>query len=1178
MTTVTADKVVVELSVLLDKYQADVRSARSNFEQAMSATQISAANAERSINTAANKIAASTVGIGNEAKRTAAIVEQANAAMGESATATAAVIARATELQTAEFAKQAAASQKAAASIQETSATIKSGLLAGAAPIASLFAGAEVVKLTDEYIKFTNSLRATGLEGAALTGVQERLFAVAQKYGAPLESLGALYSRAAIAGKELGLSQDQLIKLSEGVAASFKVAGTGAAQQKGALTQLSEAIGEPIVRARQFNSLLNDAPPIIQAVARGLDAAGGSVGKLGALIRAGGVTNTAFFAAFLKGSQSTIAQADKFQLTFSAAFTVLGNALSKYIGETNEGLGASNRFALGIQGIANNLDTIIPALGVIAVAYGTMKVASAVAGSAAVQAARDVAAATTAETTAIVDGRTAAAIAAKGEADAARESVALNQLSIAKLREKIVTMEAASVATAELAAETSLLANFERSLAIAEGEAAVAIEAETVAVTEAGVAARLAAAGSALFSGALALLGGPIIAPIVLVVGALTAAILYYRNESAAAEKQTKDFADNLQRGNDKLDKAHDAALFAAGAILKVGGDAKDSTAHVGAFAGAVGNLADQLHRVAVENRNKDLTEKTGDVTKTFGIVKTLEAKKEQAAIEGAYAKSVGRPSSATQFTADDAKQLADQRALLRRQQGTLDQAVAKPLAGYVNPGDRPNEKNAAAELTELEVQHTAAVKAGNKTAAAQLEEQINIRKLTIKYLKDRLQPEAALAAATADAARIKSGERTGDAAKADKKGVRDNAAEQRKSDAAEAKRLANAKGYTDELDKLDKEYLAAQRSKALSAQEEAARERAIVAADLKRQTDDATAKTKGKDASLTPSQAREEISRATRNAAARNAVIDGDLAEKQAQAAFAVADQQLKIKQDALRLDASLALTAKDRRTAELKILDLQLQEIRLRTAAILASSQTTDAQKAEARAALTAAENSQGNKREQVRRSTQGPGEAYSDSINKTRGQIDEAIQGVAANGMKALDDGLVNAITHFKSLGDVAKNVLDTIVSGLVRVGIEKAIIGPLSNALFGGGSSAGGSGGGLGGLLSGALGSIFHAGRASGGDVSAGTAYMVGENGPEVFKPGTSGKIEPNNGKAANRGGGGGQASTTVHLSQSIHFDVGLESVDQRIGQAAPVILGAAQKGTFDALKNAGIGRI
>lgn len=54
-------------------------------------------------------------------------------------------------------------------------------------------------------------------------------------------------------------------------------------------------------------------------------------------------------------------------------------------------------------------------------------------------------------------------------------------------------------------------------------------------------------------------------------------------------------------------------------------------------------------------------------------------------------------------------------------------------------------------------------------------------------------------------------------------------------------------------------------------------------------------------------------------------------------------------------------------------------------------------------------------------------------------------------------------------------------------------------------------------------------IFGGGRAAGGPVNAGTTYLVGERGPELFTPSGSGTIIPNN----KLGGGGGSINITVN---------------------------------------------
>lgn len=47
-----------------------------------------------------------------------------------------------------------------------------------------------------------------------------------------------------------------------------------------------------------------------------------------------------------------------------------------------------------------------------------------------------------------------------------------------------------------------------------------------------------------------------------------------------------------------------------------------------------------------------------------------------------------------------------------------------------------------------------------------------------------------------------------------------------------------------------------------------------------------------------------------------------------------------------------------------------------------------------------------------------------------------------------------------------------------------------------------------------LISTGLSAVFGGGKAAGGPVSAGTSYLVGESGPEIFTPGSTGSITPN----------------------------------------------------------------
>jgi hypothetical protein len=98
-----------------------------------------------------------------------------------------------------------------------------------------------------------------------------------------------------------------------------------------------------------------------------------------------------------------------------------------------------------------------------------------------------------------------------------------------------------------------------------------------------------------------------------------------------------------------------------------------------------------------------------------------------------------------------------------------------------------------------------------------------------------------------------------------------------------------------------------------------------------------------------------------------------------------------------------------------------------------------------------------------------------------------------------------------------------------SGLVRSLAGAAADGKISlaelaraalDAVAAGSSSGTGGGGGLAKALAAAVGTVFSGARADGGPVSPGGAYLVGERGPEVFRPTTGGSIAPAGGSGVN----------------------------------------------------------
>jgi len=152
------------------------------------------------------------------------------------------------------------------------------------------------------------------------------------------------------------------------------------------------------------------------------------------------------------------------------------------------------------------------------------------------------------------------------------------------------------------------------------------------------------------------------------------------------------------------------------------------------------------------------------------------------------------------------------------------------------------------------------------------------------------------------------------------------------------------------------------------------------------------------------------------------------------------------------------------------------------------------------------------------EVRANTQ----AFASDVAAMRGTFDSTLVDGFAQAGNALERGLMSALRKgsigFEDLRKIALNVIDQIA--------QSALNNLFNSIGLGGSGGGGGGGGGNGGLLGSLMniGNLFASflgapGRATGGPVSPGRGYMVGERGPELFVPTSAGRIETSLGRIA-----------------------------------------------------------
>lgn len=138
-------------------------------------------------------------------------------------------------------------------------------------------------------------------------------------------------------------------------------------------------------------------------------------------------------------------------------------------------------------------------------------------------------------------------------------------------------------------------------------------------------------------------------------------------------------------------------------------------------------------------------------------------------------------------------------------------------------------------------------------------------------------------------------------------------------------------------------------------------------------------------------------------------------------------------------------------------------------------------------------------------VRATTDG----FAADLETMRGALDTSLIDGFDRAGAVLERGLASALRRgalgFDDLKQVAFRALDSIAARAINSGLS---------SLFGGGGS------GSTGLLGQVFGSLLGLpGRATGGPVSPGRGYVVGERGPELFVPTSAGHIAPNAGSGS-----------------------------------------------------------
>ncbi|EDM7465215.1 phage tail tape measure protein [Salmonella enterica] len=263
--------------------------------------------------------------------------------------------------------RQAAAAsretQRALAEVTNQINTAKSSALGMAGAFAGAFATGHLISLADEWSSVNARLKQTSQSSDDFTESQRALMDISQRTGTAFSDNASLFARSAASMREYGYSSQQVLDVTEAISTGLKLSGASTAEASSVITQFSQALAQGVLRGEEFNSVNENGDRVIRALAAGM---GVARKDMKAMADQGLLTADKVVPALISQLGTMRGEFEAMPQTVSAATTKIENAFMAWVGGANEATGATATLVSVMNGVADNIDTVAAAAGVLA--------------------------------------------------------------------------------------------------------------------------------------------------------------------------------------------------------------------------------------------------------------------------------------------------------------------------------------------------------------------------------------------------------------------------------------------------------------------------------------------------------------------------------------------------------------------------------------------------------------------------------------------------------------------------------------------------------------------------------------------------------------------------------------------------------------------------------------------
>ncbi|EDH5324843.1 phage tail tape measure protein [Salmonella enterica] len=403
--------------------------------------------------------------------------------------------------------------QRALAEVTSQLNSAKSSAMGLAGAFAGAYATGHLISLADEWSSVNARLKQASQSTDDFNQSQRALMDISQRTGTAFSDNANLFARSAASMREFGYSSEEVLNVTEAISTGLKLSGASTAEASSVITQFSQALAQGVLRGEEFNSVNENGDRVIRALASGM---GVARKDLKAMADAGQLTADKVVPALISQLGSLREEYNAMPQTVSAATTKIENAFMAWVGGANEASGVSRTLTGALNGIADNIDEVATAAGVL-VAVGAARWFG------------DMASGAFSATSGLLN-------AAKSEIALAEAQVRGTQISTARARAAVYRAQQALIATRGTDAQAAA----EKRLSDAQASLIRNISARTAAQESLN---NVTSLGSRLMGGALGVVGG---IPGLVMLGAGAWYTMYQNQEQA--RRSAQDYANTIDQ------------------------------------------------------------------------------------------------------------------------------------------------------------------------------------------------------------------------------------------------------------------------------------------------------------------------------------------------------------------------------------------------------------------------------------------------------------------------------------------------------------------------------------------------------------------------------------------------------------------------------------------------------